>query len=421
MKRIVGSFLMLAGLSGCISFTNPPDARDKTTEMRTPGVLSSPVNAARFGGAPACSYWQADPSRPANAPLGDYRNRTTFAAAWPPAPSNPIPSRPVAPTTAPIVTQPEIPLPPRPVAIKAATLRAPEKPSDGPCQGSVALAAGAATASEVSTPPVAPPADSGVVQTSFSTTSQPPEPKVASNKVALEAPAKKAIPLPPMPVHDAADGKVARTGAPLMRLVNSKRITLNFEVKDVGPSGVSGVELWYTRDCREWRKYEAPLQPKAYVVEVDDEGMYGFTLLARSGIGLGKAPPAPGDQPQVWVIVDLTRPEVHLAGVTPGVDQKQQQVTLTWSASDKNLARHPVSLFWSEKPEGPWKVMAANLENTGKYVWKVPTTIPPSFLVKVEAADLAGNIGSDQSGKPVLLDTRVPSVCIVNVEATDSH
>src|SRR5262249_25134676 len=54
-------------------------------------------------------------------------------------------------------------------------------------------------------------------------------------------------PLPPVPTVGAAapaDAKTARhmpAGAPLFRLVNTKRITLNFEVKDVGPSGLSGV------------------------------------------------------------------------------------------------------------------------------------------------------------------------------------
>src|SRR5262249_2527875 len=34
----------------------------------------------------------------------------------------------------------------------------------------------------------------------------------------------------------------------LVKVVKSRRITLNFAFKDVGPSGVSAVELWYTQD-----------------------------------------------------------------------------------------------------------------------------------------------------------------------------
>ena len=121
------------------------------------------------------------------------------------------------------------------------------------------------------------------------------------------------------------------------------------------------------------------------------------------------------------MIVDLTKPEVRLADVTPGLNPKQQQVTIKWSASDKNLGRQPIALFWSEKPEGPWKVMATSTENSGKYVSRSTSDGPARFLVKVEATDLAGNVGSTQSPRPVLLDTRIPTVSIVNVEANPGH
>jgi hypothetical protein len=236
----------------------------------------------------------------------------------------------------------------------------------------------------------------------------------------LEGKKLKPVTMPPMPTVKgsvaAADAKPGKAGAPLMRLVNTKRITLNFEVKDVGPSGLSSVELWYTQDCRDWKKYNAPTQAQAYVIEVDDEGMYGFTLLARSGLGLGKEPPGPGEQPQVWVIVDLTKPDVQLTEVTPPSSPRSQQVTIAWTAADKNLGRQPITLSYAEKEDGPWKVIAGNLENTGKYVWQAPANTA-RFLVRVEAADLAGNVGRAQSARPLLMDTSTPTVSIVGVEA----
>ena len=191
----------------------------------------------------------------------------------------------------------------------------------------------------------------------------------------------------------------AKANMPLMRLVNTKRITLEFEVKDVGPSGLANVELWYTQNCRDWKKYDAPTNSKSYVVEVDDEGMYGFTLVARSGLGLSKDAPVSGDQPQVWTIVDLTPPEVQLTEVAPErIDAKQ--VTITWKASDKNFGRTPVGLSYAETEAGPWRPIAANLENSGKFVpGRCPTGTPPKFIVRVEAADLAGNITRVQ-GRP---------------------
>jgi hypothetical protein len=211
--------------------------------------------------------------------------------------------------------------------------------------------------------------------------------------------------------------KPARTaGAPMMRFVNSKRITLNFEIKDVGPSGLSGVELWYTQDCKEWKKHEAQPEAHSHLIEVDEEGMYGFTLLARSGNGLGAKPPAPGDLPQVWVVVDLTRPVIELGEVRADVHDKLHTVTIHWKASDTNLGNQPISLSYAAKEEGPWLPIAANLENSGRYVWQVPKGTPPRFFVRAEAADLAGNVAQAQAAKCVLLDTSVPSVSITAVE-----
>ena len=218
-----------------------------------------------------------------------------------------------------------------------------------------------------------------------------------------------------------ADHRPIKVSTPLMRLVNTKRITLNFEVKDVGPSGLANVELWYTQNCRDWKKYDAPTNSKSYVVEVDEEGMYGFTLVARSGLGLSKEPPASGDQPQVWTIVDLTPPEVQLTEVTPNVDAKQPQVTIGWKASDKNFSRSPISLLYSETEAGPWRMIAGNLENNGKFTWQMPSGTPPKFIVRVEATDLAGNVSRVQSAKPLLLDNSTPTVSITNVEANSGQ
>jgi hypothetical protein len=253
-------------------------------------------------------------------------------------------------------------------------------------------------------------------------------PEILSAPPTERAKAAPAVPpLPPVPPLPAAPVVKNSTpapadapkagGTPLLRLVNSRRITLNFEVKDVGPSGVAGVDLWYTQDGRDWKKHEAPANAQAYVVEVDEEGMYGFTLVARSGIGLGKEPPAAGDQPQVWVIVDLTKPDVKLTEVVPNYQQNAKQVLIRWQSSDKNLGRHPVTLSYAEKEEGPWTVIAANLDSTGQYTWQVPANVPPRALLKVEAIDLAGNVGQAQSEKPILMDSSRPNVSIVNVEA----
>jgi hypothetical protein len=73
------------------------------------------------------------------------------------------------------------------------------------------------------------------------------------------------------------DGK-----GPMMRMVNSRRILLDYEVADVPSPQQSVLELWFTQDGRKW--YKDPMTVKVgspYVVEVSKESTYGFTLVAR--------------------------------------------------------------------------------------------------------------------------------------------
>jgi hypothetical protein len=204
-------------------------------------------------------------------------------------------------------------------------------------------------------------------------------------------------------------------------MVNSKRIVLNYELKDVGPSGVSAVELWVTRpDSRTWHKHESTGKTgPPYVIEVPEEGTYGFTLIARNGVGVGKEPPQPGDLPQVWVEVDLTKPKVKLVDVKPGARPQAREVSIQWEASDRNLARRPITLSYAECADGPWVPLAANIANSGKHTCSMPANAPASFFTRVEAVDLVGKVGSAQSTKPTSIDLSQPSVSILGVESGD--
>jgi hypothetical protein len=204
---------------------------------------------------------------------------------------------------------------------------------------------------------------------------------------------------------------------PAVRMVNNKRISLNYKVEDVGPSGVSVVELWFTKDGRNWSKYaEKPNQPP-FVFDVDDEGLYGLTLVVRSGVGLGDRPPQVNDPPQVWVEVDITKPIVRLFDAEVGRGTDAGNLTVTWLATDKNLGRQPITLSYAEKPEGPWTPIAAKVENSGRYVWKMPPGVPFKFLVRVEAEDRAGNVGAAETPKPVLVDLHQPRPVILDIES----
>jgi hypothetical protein len=199
--------------------------------------------------------------------------------------------------------------------------------------------------------------------------------------------------------------------------VNSLEFNLDYEFENVGKSNVKHVEIWYTIDRgRTWVKYQdAPPQPP-FRIRVQGDGRYGFLVVAVSGAGLAAPRPRNGDQPEIWVEVDTKQPVVRLLGVDPGQGVEQGKVTIRWTATDKNLAPQPISITWAQKPEGPWlPVVEAPLPNDGKYIWMVPETHPYQFYVRVEAIDLAKNVGGEATLKPVAVDTKIPKAKIKGV------
>ena len=215
--------------------------------------------------------------------------------------------------------------------------------------------------------------------------------------------------------QDAGASSSSRT-APGKLWVNSTKIKLNYEVKDTGPSGVRTVELWYTRDGRTWDKYEEREHKPPYIFEVHEEGVYGFTLIARSGVGLSENPPRSGDAPQVWVEVDLQKPIVHWVTAEVGRGSESGWLTISWKATDKNLGREPIGISYAKDRQGSWTPIASRIENTGRYRWQMPEGVPYSFFVRVEATDQAGNEAVLVTPQPILVDLAKPKGVILNVE-----
>jgi hypothetical protein len=213
---------------------------------------------------------------------------------------------------------------------------------------------------------------------------------------------------------------VSQTHAPAVptMLVNSRRIKLNYAIKDVGPSGVERVELWATRDGKSWARYSNEPPPGGpLVVQVAEEGKYGFTVVVRNGVGVRSPEPKEGDAPQVWVVVDETCPTVKLTRAKVLMDRKVPTLDIRWKASDERMMPRPVTISTALKPEGPWTPVATALENNGRFEYKMKKDHPYEFFVRVEAMDQAGNVGHDCTKTPVHVDMVPPSGVIIGVDA----
>jgi hypothetical protein len=201
------------------------------------------------------------------------------------------------------------------------------------------------------------------------------------------------------------------------KVVKSVNVTLPYSLEDVGPSGVSAVELWITTNGSAWSKLADDADKTSpFDAKLPGEGLFGLTMVVRSGVGYGDRAPRPGDPPQLWVEVDLTKPAVQLVSAEAGRGPQSGTLAVTWTAADKNIAARPVSLFYAEQPNGPWLPIVTALENTGRHVWRMPSSAPYQFYVKVEALDRGGNVGEAISAKPIIVDLSNPKGRLLGID-----
>jgi hypothetical protein len=211
----------------------------------------------------------------------------------------------------------------------------------------------------------------------------------------------------------------AESGSGQIHYVNSKTFQLNFQIEEasMGPSGIKQVDIWFLRRGQ-WQKHEKPITAftapqTSHPFKVENEGRWGFTLVPVSGVGLSGPTPKPGDPPQTWVEVDLTKPVVQIREA-PVVGQGPDAgfMTITWSASDTFLRPEPITISYREKENDKWEPLPKapdRLPNTGSY--RASTQgLPYQFYLQVKAVDEAGNEGTAVTAQPVKVDLQVPRI-----------
>ncbi len=213
----------------------------------------------------------------------------------------------------------------------------------------------------------------------------------------------------PPPAEPAGAGKVLH--------VKSKIFQLQYQLDNetVGPSKVASVDIWKLYQGRGWQKCRekgSPIGPAT--VTVDTTGRWGFRLIPRSGVGLAERDPQPGDTPDIWVEVDDKPPQVKVINVTVTQEPDGGYLTVIWKADDTHLHAMPITILRSANPKGgEWVSIAKDLPNTGSWRQKTDDLRlgdQYEFLLKVEALDEAGNVGSDQWRDSVKVDLKIPRI-----------
>jgi len=223
------------------------------------------------------------------------------------------------------------------------------------------------------------------------------------------------------------------------QFLNYLAFDMGYEVESRGPSGISRLDLWVTRDdgrtWMKWSQHDGKLPTVRVNLNVPanplPEGAYGFRVVPVSGAGLSEREPTGGDAPDLRVVVDITAPTLDLFPPT-GDPTSPDTLVVQWKATDKNFGEDPIMIEWSDKPTGPWQPAAAaelaqmttgqpaqarRLPNTGQFAWRVPAGLPPRVYLKVSARDAAGNVKEVVTREPILVDLVKPRAKISGIVA----
>jgi len=249
--------------------------------------------------------------------------------------------------------------------------------------------------------------------------------RLAGSDNGLPAPSRQPV-SPSAPTAD-SQGWTGKSSLPegppdkAMRLVASRTFDIEYDLASVGPWGVAKVELWGTSNQGQtWESYCIDQDNRSPVrVTVPKEGIYGFRILVDGANGASSPPPRSGDPPELMVRVDLNRPVAQLLPIEHGRGNLVDHLVLRWTAGDDNLEPRPISLFYSSSPHGPWSTIAARLDNTGQYFWRIQRHVPEQFYLRLEVRDTAGNLTVAQLPTPVTLNRPQPTGRLRGVRPID--
>lgn len=200
------------------------------------------------------------------------------------------------------------------------------------------------------------------------------------------------------------------------KMVNSRLFELEYQMDPLALSGGERVELWGTRDGGlSWSNFGADRDKQTpMLVTVHEEGLYGFRVVVQDP-RLDDQKPQRGDQPDVWIAVDLTKPAGRIISARRGTGDQAGQMIIDWEAEDQMLATRPISLLISGAAGGPWTTIASGVENTGRYSWPINSRLPRQVHVRLEVRDNAGNVGVFETAETGASDPLRPAVRIQDV------
>lgn len=173
--------------------------------------------------------------------------------------------------------------------------------------------------------------------------------------------------------------------------VRSLRVELHYRAAE-GPSA-GRVALWYTRDLgATWQRYGTDEDGRSPLVfEAPAEGLYGVSLFPE-GVEGQRVELEAHARPQRWLFLDATPPLVQWTRIEPDDDfSRTRLLHLRWTAYDAHFPARPVTLMYQSSLDQRWRLIDAELPNSGRHTWKVPDELTGQVALKILVRDRGGH------------------------------
>jgi len=190
----------------------------------------------------------------------------------------------------------------------------------------------------------------------------------------------------------------------------SKSFSLDYTVENDPDSPVASVELWGTTDeGLTWQVWgEDPDRASPFDIQVETEGLFGFRMIIVGANGLASNRPRNGDNADAWIHVDTQLPQARITSALYGKGKESGSLVIEYQVSDEYFPERPVTLSFSETPDGPWNVIASGIRNNGRYVWPADPSLPQTVYLRLEAYDAAGNVAVHRLESPIEVQGLAP-------------
>ncbi|HXX94242.1 MAG TPA: hypothetical protein VEN81_11455, partial [Planctomycetota bacterium] len=200
---------------------------------------------------------------------------------------------------------------------------------------------------------------------------------------------------------------------------NSHSVNIVYEIRNRGSAPLRKVTLYYRPEhVKEWIKYGDDPDQESPMLFAKADGKYGIYVVCATEAGLAsdrrQMPPEEGTEPQLWLTIDATPPQLTLESFSNGGYVMAGAVMdVAWKMLEANP--DPKGMEIQHSPDGgiTWTVVATGVDPTkGTHRWIVPNSPGARHKIRLLCTDRFGNRGQVESEKPFTIDNDLPVIVI---------